>query len=257
MAAEQFKIKIEELRSTEFAHLNQKIYLDHAANTIYMKSLIHDYYLKLTDSTSLFSNPHSHSESGIYTHNYVNLTRQNVLNLFKTSSNEYELIFVSNATNGLKLLAETFQFSSGSVGDQKASFAYLNDNHTSVIGMRELAWSRGYCDVFCVYEDLNVELVVQDKNQSTQRFECTRDLFVYPAQSNFNARKYPLDWISRVQSDGIAKKNNWFVCLDAASYVCTSVLDLSKVKPDFLVISFYYCEFFKFSFIIFSGIELK
>ena len=69
----------------------------------------------------------------------------------------------------------------------------------------------------------------------------------YPAQSNFNGRKYPLDWMSRIQSNGDASfkkmkktSNNWFVCLDAASLVSTSVLDLcASNKPDFVPISFY------------------
>lgn len=248
-----FKTKIEELRGTEFTHLNGKTFLDHAANTIYMKSVIHDYYLKLTEH-SLFSNPHSNSESGIYTNNCVLQTRQNVLGLFNANSNDYDLVFVSNATHGLKTLAEMFQFDGQGDGEMRSCFAYLNDNHTSVMGMRELVWQYSKsCDVYCVYEneedeaeELNSEII---KKSSGSEFSCNglRNLFVYPAQSNFNGRKYPLDWISRVQDEGdkafrnMSKtSNNWFVCLDAASFVCNSRLDLSaNNKPDFVVISFY------------------
>ena len=53
--------------------------------------------------------------------------------------------------------------------------------------------------------------------------------------SNFNGRKYPLSWIKELQS---ASESN-FVLLDAASYVSTNNLDLSRVKPDFVVMSFY------------------
>ena len=53
--------------------------------------------------------------------------------------------------------------------------------------------------------------------------------------SNFNGRKYPLSWIKELQS---ASESN-FVLLDAASYVSTNHLDLSKVTPDFVVMSFY------------------
>ena len=51
--------------------------------------------------------------------------------------------------------------------------------------------------------------------------------------SNFNGRKYPLSWIQKLQS------SSHFILLDAASFVSTNPLDLSSVKPDFVVISFY------------------
>lgn len=244
-----FKSLIEKLRTNdeEFGHLNGKVFLDHAANTIYMKSVIHEYSKKLTEN--LFSNPHSNSESGIYTQNFVNQTRQNVLDMFK--ANDYDLVFVSNATHGLKLLVELFRFDGEHQDELRSSFAYLNDNHTSVIGMRELVWSNSSsCDVYCVYEkddELTAEIVPQNSFSFKTIKNGIGNLFVYPAQSNFNGRKYPLDWIREIQSDGDAKfkkmnktSNNWFVCLDAASFVCTSVLDLSSSnKPDFVPISFY------------------
>ncbi len=72
---DQYIEQIEKLRSPdnpEFSHLSNKIYLDHAANGIYMNSLIKDYYKKLTRQNSndqdlgstFFSNPHSHNLSG-------------------------------------------------------------------------------------------------------------------------------------------------------------------------------------------------
>jgi len=60
-----------------------------------------------------------------------------------------------------------------------------------------------------------------------------RNLFAFPAQSNFSSVKHPLEWIER------AHKAGWDVLLDAAAFVPTSQLDLSKVKPDFVPISFY------------------
>ena len=60
-------------------------------------------------------------------------------------------------------------------------------------------------------------------------------LHCFSAMSNFNGRKYPLSWIQKLQS--VSDSN--FVLLDAASYVSTNSLDLSKVTPDFVVMSFY------------------
>lgn len=91
-------------------------------------------------------------------------------------------------------------------------------------------------------------------------------MFVFPAQSNFNGLRYDLDkMLKRVRSEKIivvddANKNNaetrnsdnnkkeekqrciprdWLVCLDTASYLASSPLSLTHVKPDFAVMSFY------------------
>lgn len=245
-----YELNVESLRrleSTEFAHLAGEVYLDHAANAIYPSSLISEYSKKLTDETcqgtwSLFSNPHSQSQSGAYTSLRVQLTREKILRrLFNTDNGEYEVVFVNNATAGLKLVAENFRFTSGS-----SCFAYVMDNHTSVVGMREIAWSNG-CRVYCLIEDENQlekfnSKLVERKLDSPNDNIPGANLFVYPAQSNFNGRKYSLQLMEKVRDTGIsdiATNGEWFICLDTASYLSTSPLDLSEHKPDFLVISFY------------------
>src|SRR5690606_3442188 len=60
-----------------------------------------------------------------------------------------------------------------------------------------------------------------------------RNLFAYPAQSNFSGVKHPLEWIE------IAREMGYDVLLDAAAFTPTSRLDLGKVKPDFVALSFY------------------
>ena len=59
------------------------------------------------------------------------------------------------------------------------------------------------------------------------------NLFAYPAQSNFSGVQHPLAWIERAQAEG------WDVLLDAAAYVPTNRLDLSRWHPDFVALSFY------------------
>jgi selenocysteine lyase/cysteine desulfurase len=59
------------------------------------------------------------------------------------------------------------------------------------------------------------------------------NLFAYPAQSNFSGVQHPLEWIERAQARG------WDVLLDAAAFVPTNRLDLSRVRPDFVALSFY------------------
>jgi selenocysteine lyase/cysteine desulfurase len=59
------------------------------------------------------------------------------------------------------------------------------------------------------------------------------NLFAYPAQSNFSSVQHPLEWVEKAQAAG------WDVLLDAAAFAPTNPLDLSKVKPDFVPLSFY------------------
>ena len=67
-----------------------------------------------------------------------------------------------------------------------------------------------------------------------------RSLFIYPLQSNFNGRRYPTNWVERAHAGRVfCSDGRWFVALDAASYVATSVLDLATVQADFVALSFY------------------
>jgi molybdenum cofactor sulfurtransferase len=59
------------------------------------------------------------------------------------------------------------------------------------------------------------------------------NLFAYPAQSNASGVKHDLKWIE------IAQREGFHVLLDAAAFVTTSKLDLSRCKPDFVCVSFY------------------
>ncbi len=76
-------------------------------------------------------------------------------------------------------------------------FCYLEDNHTSAIGIREIAADRG-AQLVCVSEDC---LALNTNNSKHTTSACKPSscepatdilyhLFAYPAQSNFNGRKY-------------------------------------------------------------------
>ena len=160
----KYRCQIESMRSgdqNEYPHLNKQVYLDHAANAIYPASLIRAYERRLTssDNWSLFSNPHSHSQSAAYTTTLVDSVREKILSsLFESSSKDYDLVFVSNATAGLKLLGECFK---------PDCLAYFLDNHTSVIGMREIIEPNSH--VLCVSEGLDGDLQFKVVKHSNQR----------------------------------------------------------------------------------------
>lgn len=162
-----------------------------------------------------------------------------ILQHFNTTPDSYSVIFTSGCTAALKLVAESFDFSAtddvtGS-DTNKGLFLYLTDNHTSVIGMRDQIGSEVLAKPVTSPE---FEQILSSGSVSSLPEESGSDnriLFVYPAQSNFNGYRYPLSWVQDLKKI----HPNAFILLDAASFVSTSHLDLSRCSPDFIPISFY------------------
>jgi molybdenum cofactor sulfurtransferase len=144
-----------------------------------------------------------------------------VLELFNTNPELFDVVFVANATAGIKLIADGFcGFRNG------FRYNYLRDSHTSLIGVNTLAKESKCLSDSEVRDWLDGTDVVRDDRPG---------LFAYPAQSNFDGRRFPLEWIT------LSREKGWFSLLDAASYLTTSPLDYSdpKIAPDFTVLSFY------------------
>lgn len=199
---ERFKIENEFSRTKDFH------YLDNAGTALYAENQIKEITNLLT--TNLFCNPHSSRP----TENIVDQVRFRILQHFNADPDEYSVIFTSGATAALKIVGESFKFSSND------AFYYLTDSHTSVLGMREI-----------VQTD---KVVPVTKKKLLDETVFGSGLVVFPAQCNFNGFKYPLKLIPKFQEN-----SQTFVCLDAASFVSTNHLDLQQHKPDFVCISFY------------------
>lgn len=155
---------------------------------------------------------------------------------FNTNPEDYSIIFTSSATGALKLLGECFHYGN----EYHGTFAYLENNHTSVLGMRNYASNVQVIRTSDAFEVLSDNTTCSGEDLISESNSC----FVYPAQCNFSGTKYPLNWISKVQSGALnnlvnSKTKNWYVVLDAASFVATNRLDLAIFKPDFVPISFY------------------
>lgn len=154
-----------------------------------------------------------------------------LLSHFNTTPDEYSVIFTSGATAALKLIAENFSYG------PHGKLVYLQDNHTSVLGMRSYS-KKNTCIKFN-----EAFQILSNKIQITrQNTQAGNSLFVFPAQSNFSGVKYPLSWIETVKNGALGSECVWYVALDAASFAPTEVLDLAKFKPDFVTISF--CKIF-------------
>ena len=198
--------------------------------TPYAKSLVQDFSKDMM--TDLLGNPHSASISSQTSTRRIENVRLRVLQFFKANPDDYEVIFVANATAGIKLVTEAFRANKDGFW-----YGYHKDAHTSLVGARELSSSGHHC----FESDAEVEDWLSGKACPNEETENSLMLFAYPAQSNMNGRRMPLSWPSRVRSLGSAKQRRLYTLLDAAALVSTSPLDLSNPSsaPDFTVLSFY------------------
>lgn len=219
--------KIDELRKTDYARLDagEHVYLDYTGGGIYAESQIQKHHELLRQN--VFGNPHSSNPTSIAATHFVEGAREYILKFFNADPEEYLAIFTPNASGALKLVGESYPFPDG-------RYLLTFDNHNSVNGIREFAHARG-ADVTYIpvmLPDMRVD-ASQLEVELARPSKTGHNLFAYPAQSNFSSVKHPLEWIEKAHTHG------WDVLLDAAAYAPTSKLDLGKVKPDFVPISFY------------------
>lgn len=215
-------------------------YLDHAGATLYSSRQLADHVTDL--SNQLYSNPHSGSPSSKLTASLVDSTRELVLRHFHTDTDHYDVIFTAGCTAALNLLSHAFPWSPTPLsGEEGSLFCYLDDNHTSVVGMREVARKNG-ARILCVSA---TDIVASHKPRPPAPPFPPHHLFAYPAQSNFCGRKYPLSWCEDIPKGQVVVsgsetlRGTWWVVLDAAALVSTSPLKLSPSGPHFVTLSFY------------------
>lgn len=215
---DEYDAHIEELRRTEYPMLKDELYLDHAGTTLYSKTLMDRFHAAMM--ASLYGNPHSASASSQRSTQEIEAVRIQALRYFDADPEHFDLVFTSNTTAAIKLVMEAFR-------EQPDGFqyGYHVDSHTSIVGVRELA--KGHQ---CLTTDEEVERWVgRDEHQN----RCPR-LLAYPAQSNMNGRRLPLDWLMK------CRENHVYCLLDAAALAATSPLSLADTQgsPDFTVLSF-------------------
>ncbi|HEX6900373.1 MAG TPA: aminotransferase class V-fold PLP-dependent enzyme [Thermoanaerobaculia bacterium] len=219
---------LDEFRARELSRLDRArhVYLDSTGGGLYGESQVRRHAEILLANT--FGNPHSSNPASLATTERVESARRRVLDFFQASPDEYEVAFTANASHALKLVGESYPFSPG------AEFLLTFDNHNSVNGIREFDRARGAHTTYIPVQPPEMRV---DESSLDRFFDRARpdgnNLFAYPAQSNFSGAQHPLDWIARAQARG------WDVLLDAAAFVPTNRLDLSRWHPDFVALSFY------------------
>ena len=218
----------DQLRESEYGNLDaqQHVYLDYTGGGLYALSQIKEHMSIL--SSHVFGNPHSTNPTSIAITRLVDQARAYVLEFFHADPQEYVCIFTQNASGALKLVGESYPF------ENESRYLLTFDNHNSVNGIREFARRKG---AQVLYAPVTLpELRLDETKLSTFLDSAVpekNNLFAYPAQSNFSGVQHDLSWIETAQAKG------WDVLLDAAAYVPTNQLDLSKIHPEFVVLSFY------------------
>ncbi|MEV4630442.1 aminotransferase class V-fold PLP-dependent enzyme [Micromonospora sp. NPDC049523] len=226
--------RIDELRATEYAHLDQdgQVYLDYAGAGVPARAQIEAHHRRLT--SGLYSNPHSENPTSMAAGTLVESARRAILAFFDADPAQYAVIFTPNASGACRLVGEAYPFGRG------MPLVLTADNHNSVNGIREYARTAGAAFRYVPLrgealrvEQTDVESALARRSIRWGRRQQRRGLFAFPAQSNFSGVQHPLEWV------GLAQQHGYDVLLDAAAFVPTSRLDLNAVQPEFVCLSWY------------------
>ena len=133
------------------------VYLDHAGATLPPPSYLDAVFSDLRDRSKTLSNPHSgHGYSQIV----VDEVRSLILNHFHASHSEYDVVFTSGSTAGLKMVGEYFPWT------EDSELYYPSNAHTSLLGMRSYAPNAS-----CYYWSHLLDFL--DKNKDKNKDEKT------------------------------------------------------------------------------------
>lgn len=181
-------------------------------------------------TSSLLGNPHSASPSSQLSTVRIEDTRLRALQFVNADPAEFDLIFVANATAGIKLVAEALR-----AAPEGFDYAYHQSAHTSLVGVREEARASICLDDAAVEEWLAGTTPINREAESADTI-----LFAYAAQSNMNGQRYPLNWSQRLRNLDWPYGTSCLTILDAAALAPTAPLDLgnSDAAADFTVLSF-------------------
>jgi molybdenum cofactor sulfurtransferase len=220
---------LDRLRRAEYTRLDATgtAYLDYTGGGLHSSAQVaaHAAYL----DRGVLGNPHSGSTASLAATADVEHAREAVLAFFGTSSDDYVCIFTPNASGALKLVGEAYPFGGG------GTFALTVDNHNSVNGIRELARRAGADVVYVPVRgpELRIDRDQLSRTLATRPAVDGPRLFAFPAQSNYSGVHHPLEIVTE------ARRQGWDVVLDASAFVPTNRLDLTTVRPAFVVASFY------------------
>ncbi|KAI1126106.1 PLP-dependent transferase [Nemania abortiva] len=228
---------VETLRKKEYPHMSHGVYLDHGGATIYARSTVEGFASKMV--TGLYGNPHSENSPAKLSGDVVDQVREKMLNFFGASPEDFDLIFVANATAAVKLVADCFRDLAEKSRDRKFWYGYHKDAHTSVVGVRELTHGQFHC--FENDEEVEEWLQFPENAYANRANPNGLGLFAYPGQSNMTGRRLPLSWSWRARHS--ESLQNTYTLLDAAALAMTypmeNIFQDPDRAPDFTCFSLY------------------
>ena len=214
-------------------------------------------------------NPHS----GGISEPIIVEARSLVLNYFGAPLDEYDCVFTSGSTAGLKLVGELFPF--GEYGH----LIHPTSVHTSLLGIRGYSCQSLHFDSALLHKSDNVLKIDEGENKASrlmlESHKSDFHLFATSGECNFSGAKICLHRTSRLyqkhrdplhdagiyhallehggvscvrKEEGMGGGNQlralpWMWLLDAAKLASTSPICLSELpregRPDFVTVSFY------------------
>ncbi|KAG8713559.1 hypothetical protein FRC09_018594 [Ceratobasidium sp. 395] len=223
---------VDELRARDFSRLSRNaVYLDYMGGGQHPESLIKAYAEILNND--VFGNTHSESMSSKLSEHYSQEARRAVLSFFDADPDEYLVVWTANATAGLKLVGESFPFTSGS------SLVLPVDAHNSVQGIRAFAGRAGASVryVSCLEDggyDLEEAMSILNSLPESSKPTGSKSLLALTGLSNLTNHKAPLEaMVPAAHARGV------YTVLDAAALAPTTRISLSKIPVDAMVVSFY------------------
>lgn len=236
------------IRPTELPDLVDQVYLDSSGQPRAPRSLLNAVHDRLCNGP-MISNPHSSSPSGLKTKEEIDEVRslvcEEIFNVprrggrleadSKARDVGWELVFTSGTTASLQDVARYFNF------EGQGRFAYLEQSHSSLLGLRDLVLKEGGAEGSDVLrEDEAVEWV---RRQSRSK---GISLIALPLQCNATGKRYNRLIFAvlkaREEAEINTSQRKVYILLDAASYLSPSTnLPLhpeSCHQPDFVCFSF-------------------
>lgn len=227
-------------------HTKPTVYLDHAGASLFPKSLMDALSAEFLKSPP--GNPHSSTAM----RQRVDAVREAVLKFVGASPSEFCVVFTSGATAALRLVGDCFDWQPGS------TFGYTHDNHTSVLGIREIAQEHG-CGVFAF--DMNDQSTWSYRQPRSPSVAYIKDrmkqfnggnsaiaeisqtaphLIAVSAESNFDGARLDLSRLSALRPgpDDRYGLQKTFVLVDGSKLTQTIDLD-AYPGVDFFAMSFY------------------
>ncbi|KAJ3022906.1 hypothetical protein HKX48_004950 [Thoreauomyces humboldtii] len=233
--ANEYNTHLHDVRCTEYPQLAEQTYLDHAGATPYAASVVRAHTADLLAPRTLYGNPHSYgSPSSNATHERISRVRGQIFRHLNADPKDYVVVFTSGATAAAKLVADSLDWARG-------AFFYLQESHTSIVGIRGVAGTKAKC---VVQEELDA--LCDDDGSAyigeTSHNAAAFNLLAYPAQCNATGTRFPLNYINRIRERNahhLSNRPRFLSLLDAASFLSTANLDLTAHPADFTILSFY------------------